>query len=160
MLGLLVYQGLKTEELAKLEVTDIKLREGKIEVPGGKKSNHRTITLESHQVLDLYEYILQARPEILKSSGEETNQLIITLTGQASSISNLVSSFIKPLKAQYPILQNAKQIRASVITKWLKMYNLREVQYLAGHRYIGTTEGYQQNDIEGLAEEINMFHPL
>ena len=30
-------KGLKTEELAKLETTDIKLREGKIEVPGGKK---------------------------------------------------------------------------------------------------------------------------
>lgn len=160
MLGLLVYQGLKSEELRKLEVTDIKLREGKIEVPGGKKSNHRTMTLESHQVLDLYEYTLQARPEILKGSGEETNKLIITLTGQASSISNLVSSVLNPLKAQYPTLQNAKQIRASVITKWLKMYNLREVQYLAGHRYIGTTEGYQQNDIEGLAEEINQFHPL
>jgi len=58
MLGLLVYQGLKTEELAKLETTDIKLREGKIEVPGGKKSNHRTMTLESHQVMDMYEYIL------------------------------------------------------------------------------------------------------
>ena len=49
---------------------------------------------------------------------------------------------------------------ASVITKWLKQYNLREVQYLAGHRYISTTESYQQNDVEGLAEEINMYHPL
>ncbi len=160
MLGLLVYQGLKTEELAKLEVTDIKLREGKVEVPGGKKSNHRTIQLESHQVLDLYEYVLQARAEILKSSGEETNKLIITTTGKASTTSNLVRSFIKPLRAENKSLLNAKQIRASVITKWLRNYNLREVQYLAGHRYIGTTEGYQQNDMEGLKEEINQYHPL
>jgi hypothetical protein len=29
MLSLLIYQGIKTEELAKLETTDIKLREGK-----------------------------------------------------------------------------------------------------------------------------------
>lgn len=160
MLGLLVYQGLKTEELAKLEVTDIKLREGKVEVPGGKKSNHRTIQLESHQVLDLYEYVLQARAEILKESGEETNKLIITTTGKASTTSNLVRSFIKPLRAENKSLLNAKQIRASVITKWLKIYNLREVQYLAGHRYIGTTESYQQNDMEGLKEEINQYHPL
>jgi len=160
MLGLLIYQGLKTEELAKLEVTDIKLREGKIEVPGGRKSNHRTMTLESHQIMDLYEYILQARQEILKETGEQTNQLIITTTGKASTISNLTRSFLKPLKAQNKTLLNAKQIRASVITKWLKIYNLRETQYLAGHRYIGTTEGYQQNDMEGLKEEINQFHPL
>src|SRR5690606_24381110 len=56
--------------------------------------------------------------------------------------------------------QNAKQIRASVITKWLKTYNLREVQYLAGHRYISSTEGYQQNDMEGLKEEIQQFHRI
>ena len=160
MLGLLIYQGLKTEELAKLEVTDIKLREGKIEVSGGRKSNHRTMTLESHQIMDMYEYILQARQEILKETGEQTNQLIITTTGKASTISNLVNSFLRPLKAQNKTLLNAKQIRASVITKWLKQYNLREAQYLAGHRYISTTESYLQNDVEGLIEEINQFHPL
>lgn len=160
MLGLLVYQGLKTEELAKLETTDIKLREGKIEVPGGKKSNHRTMQLESHQIMDMYEYILQARAEILKESGEQTNKLIITTTGKPSTITNLTNSFLRPLKEQFKTLKNTKQIRASVITKWLKQYNLRETQYLAGHRYISTTESYQKNDVEGLAEEINMYHPL
>jgi integrase/recombinase XerD len=67
---------------------------------------------------------------------------------------------MKPLRARYPDLQNAKQIRASVITKWLKMYNLREVQVLAGHKFISATESYQQNDMEGLSEEINQFHPF
>jgi integrase/recombinase XerD len=160
MLGLLIYQGLKTEELAKLEVTDINLREGKIEVPGGKKSNHRTMRLESHQMMDFYDYILQTRPEILSQSKETTNKLIITLTGKSSTTSNLVNSLLRPLKLKYSQLQNAKQIRASVITKWLKMYNLREVQVLAGHRFISSTESYQQNDMEGLTEEVNMYHPL
>ena len=38
MLSLLVYQGAKTEEITKLEVQDVKLREGKIEIPGTTKS--------------------------------------------------------------------------------------------------------------------------
>lgn len=59
-----------------------------------------------------------------------------------------------------PSVQNAKQIRASVITKWVKMYNLREVQYLAGHRYISGTEGYLQNDMEGQKKEVQQYHPL
>ena len=118
------------------------------------------MTLESHQVMDVYDYILQARPEILKESAEETEKLFISLTGKASTISNLTSSFLRPLKAQYPHLKNAKQIRASVITKWLKQHNLREAQVLAGHKYVSTTEGYKQNDMEGLKEEINQFHPL
>jgi integrase/recombinase XerD len=40
------------------------------------------------------------------------------------------------------------------------MYNLRQAQYLAGHRYISSTESYQQNEMEGLSEEVNQFHPL
>ena len=52
------------------------------------------------------------------------------------------------------------RLRASVIVKWLKMYNLRKVQYLAGHRYISATESYKQNEMEGLTEEVNKFHPL
>jgi len=57
-------------------------------------------------------------------------------------------------------VKNAEQIRTSVITKWLKIYNLREVQHLAGHRYISSTESYLQNDMEGLKEEVQQFHPL
>ena len=40
----------------------------------------------------------------------------------------------------------------SVIVKWLKQHNLQQVQYLAVHRYISSTESYQQNDIETLKE--------
>jgi integrase/recombinase XerD len=55
---------------------------------------------------------------------------------------------------------SAKQLRASVIVKWLEIYNLRKVQYMAGHRYISATEAYRQNEMEGLTEGVNQFHPL
>jgi integrase/recombinase XerD len=64
------------------------------------------------------------------------------------------------LRAGNKLVVNAKQLRASVIMKWLKVYNLRKVQYLAGHRYISATESYKQNEMEGLTEEVNKFHPL
>jgi site-specific recombinase XerD len=60
----------------------------------------------------------------------------------------------------YPNVKNAKHIRASVIAKWVKMHNLRKAQYLAGHRYISSTESYLQNDMEGLKEEVDKFHPM
>ena len=50
--------------------------------------------------------------------------------------------------------------RASVITNWLGHYNLRKVQYLAGHRYISSTERYLQDDLENLHEIVNNFHPI
>ena len=162
IVGMLVYQGLKTEELDRLEVKDVKVKEGKVEIPGGRRNNGRTLQLESHQVLDVYEYVMQVRPQILEKTNQQTNRLFVSTEGgtklridflmeQARKRSRLLSG---------PKLENADQLRASVIVKWLKQYNLREVQYLAGHRYISSTEAYRQSEMEGLSEEVNKFHPL
>ena len=159
MLGLLCYQGLQTAELSKLETSHIKLREGQIEVPGGRRSNGRTIQLEPHQVLDIYDYLRQVRPEILSMSQQETNALFVSTEGGENQ-TNYVSRLFRYLRTINPQIKNAKQVRASVIVKWLKQHNLRKAQYLPGHRYISSTENFRQNDVEGLKEEINQYHPL
>jgi len=155
----MIYQGLKTEEPAKLETNHIKLREGKVEVPGGRKSNGRTLQLEPHQVMDVYDYVLQVRPKILDLSKQETDKLLIGANG-GRQFSNFVTRLMQKLRKIDPSVKNAKQLRASVIMKWLKQHNLREVQYMAGHRYVSTTESYKQNEMEGLKEEIMQYHPL
>ncbi len=167
MLGLLVYQGIRTEELARLTTKDVKLRDGKVDVPGSRKNNGRLMQLESHQVMDMYDYILKARGELLEinpkrktQSKIETDKLFIGDGGNRYNISNFMTQLMIKTRKINPSVKNAKHIRASVITKWVKMYNLRKAQYLAGHRYISTTEGYLQNDIEGLKEEVQQFHPL
>jgi integrase/recombinase XerD len=57
-------------------------------------------------------------------------------------------------------IESVQQIRTSVITHWLKHYNLREVQYMAGHRYVSSTEAYLINDLDDLQEDINKYHPI
>mgnify|MGYP005854110209 CR=1 FL=1 len=52
------------------------------------------------------------------------------------------------------------KIRSSVITHWLKNHNLRQVQYMAGHKYVSSTERYQQNNLEALQKNIEGYHPL
>jgi len=64
------------------------------------------------------------------------------------------------LKEQESQLKSSHQIRASVITHWLKQYNLREVQYMAGHKRVQSTESYQKNDTESLQLDIDRFHPM
>ena len=167
ILGLFTYQGLKSEEVGRLEVKDIKLREGKIDVAGGVRSNGRILTLEAHQVMDMYDYVLQVRPELLQIKPNKTykseplkDALFIGEGGYRYSMDNLITKVMTRTKKINPSVQNAKQLRASVITKWLKTKNLREAQYLAGHRYISSTESYLQNEMEGLKEEVQMFHPL
>lgn len=159
MLSLLVYQGVKTEELIKMEVQDVKLRDGKIEIPGGNKSERRLLQLESHQVLEFYDYVNNTRKEILTQSGQKTDKLFVGMEG-GNSLDGCVFRLMFWLKKKNKLIVNAKQLRASVIVKWLKMYNLRKVQYMAGHRYISSTESYQQSEMEGLTEEVNKFHPL
>ena len=159
MLSLLVYQGVKTEELIKLETKDVKLREGKIEISGGRKSEGRILQLEPHQVLELYDYVNSTRKEILTKSGKQSDKLFVSIEG-GDSLDSCMHRLMFWVRRKNKLVVNAKQLRASVIVKWLKMYNLRKVQYLAGHRYISATESYKQNEMEGLSEEVNQFHPL
>jgi site-specific recombinase XerD len=159
MLSLLAYQGVKTEELIKLEVQDVKLREGKIEIPGGHKSERRLLQMESHQVLEFYDYVNNTRKEILAKSGQKSDRLFVSIEG-GDSLNSCMTRLMFWVRRKNKLVVNAKQLRASVIVKWLKMYNLRKVQYLAGHRYISSTESYQQSEMEGLTEEVNKFHPL
>jgi integrase/recombinase XerD len=159
MLSLLVYQGVKTEELLKLNVNDVKMKEGKIEIPGGAKSERRALQLESHQVLEFYDYVNNTRKEILNKSGQITEKLFVSIEG-GDSLTSCMTRLMFWVRRKNKLVVNAKQLRASVIVKWLKMHNLRKVQYMAGHRYISATESYQQSEMEGLTEEVNKFHPL
>ena len=159
MLGLLVYQGVKTEELVKLEIKDVKMKEGKIEIPGGLRSEARALQLEPHQVLEFYDYVNSTRKEILIKSEKQSDKLFVSIEG-GDSLDSCMHRLMFWVKRKNKLVVNAKQLRASVIVKWLKMYNLRKVQYLAGHRYISSTEAYQQSEMQGLTEEVNKFHPL
>jgi site-specific recombinase XerD len=164
MLGLLVYQGVKTEELAKLETKDVKMKEGKIEIPGGLKSEGRILQLEPHQVLEFYDYVNSTRKEILSQSKQHPDshredKLFVGIEG-GESFSSCMTRLMFWARRKNKLVVNPKQLRASVIVKWLKIYNLRKVQYLAGHRFISATESYKQSEMEGLTDEVNKFHPL
>jgi len=159
ILSLLIYQGLNVTELSRLTITDIKLREGKIYIANTRKSNERTLQLESHQVIDIMEYTLQTRQQLLEITKKETDLLFISI-GTLTDLHNAIGKLLQQLKKLNKKVSSLNQIRTSVITNWLKVYNLREVQYMAGHRYVSSTEAYQINDLEGLQEDINKYHPL
>lgn len=156
ILSLLIYQAVTTEELHRIQVYDIDLRNGKLNVPGSKRSNNRKLELKSVQILELQEYINEIRPKLIK---QETEQLIISVTGSENIKPSLFNMF-KQVKKYNPNIRNAKQIRISVITYWLKNHNLRKVQYLSGHKYVSSTERYQMNNIESLQKQLDLFHPL
>ncbi len=155
--GLIVYQCLNTATLAKLQLEDVQLHKGKIDVPGTTKSNPRTLPLQSWQIIELMEYIERYRPKIQKRIKLYNDTLFPLNTPQFNMIQR---SIIKKLKTVNHKVVSLQQLRASVITYWLGKYNIREVQQMCGHKYIGSTERYQQDNLENLHKAIQKFHPL
>jgi len=154
--GLIVYQGLNTTDLSKLKTEHLQLSKGKIYIPSTKRSNARELELKPWQIIEFMEYTNDVRLQIQNRINNHTDQLFPINT----RFSVLTSQIIKKLKKYNQKVDNIKQVRASVITNWLGQYNLRKVQYLAGHRYISSTERYLQDDLENLHEMVNNFHPI
>lgn len=158
LLGLIIYQGIAADDIKNLELSHLELREGKVTIPSTKRSNERTLKLEPHQIFDLYDYINETRKEILKLTKKESKKLFISI-GIGKNVQNLLAHLLEEIKKYHPTVENLHQIRASIITNWLKQYNKRKVQYMAGHRFISSTERYEASNIEALQEDVEKFYP-
>jgi site-specific recombinase XerD len=159
ILGLMLYQALDARDLKLLTVTDMKLREGKIFIPGTRKSNERELKLEALQIMDVMEYLLKTRNELLQLTGKQSEHLFISI-GTSESVANIMKYLLKRLNQLNKKVVSARQLKASVIVHWLKLYNLRQVQYMAGHRYVSSTESFLVNEMEGMIEDIEKYHPI
>ena len=156
IIGLMMYQGLNTTDLGNLKIEHLQLSKGKIYVPSTKRSNARTLELKPWQIMEFIEYQNEVRPIIQDKIQNHSEQLF----NSNARFNAIIYHIFKKLKKYNQKVENLKQIRASVITNWLKQYNLRQVQVLAGHRYISSTERYLQDDLESLHEIVNSFHPI
>lgn len=173
ILGLLIYQGLNTEDLHRLMAEDVRLKEGKIHVPGDRRRKNRNLELKPFQILELHEYLTEVRPGILKEidtpkparKPDQINrerlrdQLFISING-SENIKNSLLHLFREIKKINPVVTSAIKIRQSVITYWLKTMNLRQVQYMAGHKYVSSTERYQRSNLENLQSKLEKCHPL
>jgi integrase/recombinase XerD len=159
IVGLLVNQGLRVEEIKALKVQDLNLREGRITVHHQRRTAERTLELEAGQVYELMDYLAGTRKQFLPGHEESTDDLFIQ-HHEAVHFYGVTSVILKHLRRINQEVKNLDQVRASVITHWVKMYGLRKAQYLAGHRYVSTTEGYKEQLIDELQADVKKFHPL
>lgn len=166
ILGLLVNQGITTAEVNRILIDDLDLRKGTIDIRGGRIGKDRTLELKSNQIMDIMEYQYTTRNELLQYHNKQTKQLFLSTPASGQTTVKEVEKLeifkrlTQDLKAQNPKFINFLQVRSSVITQWLKTYNLRQVQYKAGHKHIISTEAYLINDTDDLKNEIDNYHPI
>jgi site-specific recombinase XerD len=159
ILGLLIYQGLKSEDIFNLKLEDVKLQKGQIEIQATRKSNGRILNLMAWQFMEIQEYQNQIRPTIICKNNLDAEQFFLSQKGKLT-LRNSLKVLHDELKTYNYNYQSFDQIRASVIVNWLGQYNIRKVQYMAGHRYISSTERYKQDNLDSLRDMIDDFHPI
>jgi integrase/recombinase XerD len=155
MLGLMIYQGITVGEIMRLQRHHFKLKDGKVFINGTKRTGERVLHLHAVQMPELQNYLNANKFregalffEQIKMPVSETN------------INNRLQYMFKQLKLLNAKVINAKQIRSSVITAWLRKNHLRQVQYMAGHKYVSSTMRYQANNLDDLQSELERHHPM
>lgn len=158
IVGLMCFQGLGNASLKALEIEHLKLDRGKMYIPSTTRTKARNLELRSAQIADLLLYQNEIR-EVLNQR-VKVNQHKLFPTGDKTKFTSITGVIIKKLKLYNAKVVSVHQLRASVITNWLKQYNVRRVQFMAGHKRIMSTEYYKQEHIEKLQNIIDKFHPL
>jgi len=147
-LTLMAYQGLQTKEILTLTKANFDLRKATIKIHAGITGTARTLKLEAAQI-----------GVIMQHFTDETNAIIPNLNQLEKLSKTLKEITLKP-SINITQFKNFRQLRASKITHWIKLYGLRKAQHLAGHKNIQGTENYLVNDVENLQNDLNNFHPL
>jgi integrase/recombinase XerD len=123
--------------------------------PQTGKQNSRILPLQPFQIIDLQEYMILIRPKL-----QQKPERLFTGRNDIENLQNTLLHLNYALRKINPKVKHAVQIRQSVITEWLKDKDLRTVQYMAGHRYVSSTERYKVSNLEDLKEALNKYHPL
>ncbi|UXX79435.1 site-specific integrase [Reichenbachiella carrageenanivorans] len=159
LLGLAIYQAMRLDELEAIEPGDIDLHKGTVYIKKTGRAMKRTLKLEAHQILPLQEYIKEILPQLREKSPIKSEKLIFS-TGSNPGIKEMVCDLNKQLRKRYPRYKNLMHIRSSVIALWIEQKNIIEVQYMAGHNNINSTERYKRVSMQDLKKSLDQFHPL
>jgi integrase/recombinase XerD len=78
---------------------------------------------------------------------------------QGEHFYSVTGTMLAHLRKINKAVKNFDQIRSSVVTHWVKTYDMRKAQYMAGHRYVSPEE-YKQQVLDELQGDVKKFHPF
>lgn len=148
--GLLIWQGAVSGEIEKIQLEHINFEQGTIYIPKSRRGASRDLKLFNNQILQLYKYINESRQHL----SPKQNELI------PGNVNNHIYYILEELKGINQKINNASQLRASMIIHWIKVHGKRQAQYMAGHKYISSTEKFELQEIDSLTDTLLKHHPF
>ena len=159
ILGMMVFLGLQRNELAILDLEDLKLEEARLHVSQTLTTNERYISLNPKQMMHLSQYIYDIRPRLALEYGIQTSRLFFSC-GDASGLEAVLSRMMKRLKREFHYVKDFKQLKQSRMSIWVKELGLRQAQYLGGYRYVTSVQRYDFKSIDDLKLKLEYNHPM
>ena len=158
MLELLYATGIKVSELIELEVSDVNLQIGILNLRNGK--NDRIIPIYPAAIRTLQSYIVNVRPVILNNLSE--TRLFTNMSGEKLSRQGfwkIVKFYAQKAKINKEITPHT--LRHSFAAHLLENgADLKDIKEMLGHSDISTTQVYAQLMKNKYALDYKRFHPL
>jgi integrase/recombinase XerD len=73
---------------------------------------------------------------------------------QHNNINTLLDYAAEKLKKKFPYFVNTGQVRVSAITHWTAQQDIMTAKYMAGHRWVSSTEWNNMASVEELKQKI------
>ncbi len=149
--------GMRVTEIISLDVADVNLDEGYVTCKTGSKE--RNIPLGSLSLKALKEYMLDARPVLIKNEKEKA--LFVNINGQRLTRQGFWK-IVKYYKEQAHITKDITPhvLRHSFATHLLQNgADLKAIQTMLGHSDISSTQVYMQFQDAGLKNVYKKAHP-
>ena len=158
LMEVLYASGIRVSELISIKKADVNTEMGFIRV-SGKGSKERIVPITDFVAKKLNHYIIEVRPQLLKSDDNE--DLFITNRGRGFTRQGLWKTIKK-----YELLSGIRKnitphtFRHSFATHLIENgADLRAVQEMLGHSDISTTQIYTQISTTKIREMYKHFHP-
>ena len=149
--------GMRVTEIISLNIDDVNIEEGIVTCKNGNKQ--RNIPLGSLSLKALKEYIIDARPIIIKSEDEKA--LFVNINGKRLTRQGFWK-IVKYYKEQAHITKEITPhvLRHSFATHLLQNgAELKAIQTMLGHSDISSTQVYMQFQDESLKNIYKKAHP-
>lgn len=159
LFSLMVFQALTLLEITKVKISHVLINLGYLQIPRSLKLAKRKLAINPMQKEWIEKYLKEIR---FDQNPANLNSLLIGKAGEAITC-DAIHYIVSTVQDLFPDKEiSALAIRQSTIAFWINEMNipLEQVQIMAGHKWISSTEKYQLASLDEDIKILKRVHPM